>query len=124
MLDRIPEFFDRFKEDFKTFDGELISNRFCTPFVAVDANGKISNLESEQAIACYFQHFLDDYRSRGVVSCSYKALEITPINRCCLLATVTWELFDQQGIAVIEWRETYSLVESHGALKVLATYDH
>ncbi|MEH6556980.1 MAG: hypothetical protein V7459_02495 [Oceanicoccus sp.] len=120
----IVEYFQKFCEDFGVFDGVLIASRFVSPLVVIDQNGTISSYDSSKAISEYFQVYLDEYKSKGVVSCVFSDLETVQINACSFLATVSWELLSSSGVVVANWRESYSLVRTQGELKAFATYDH
>ena len=41
MLDDIKKFFDRFVEDFSSFDGKLIASRYIAPYTAVSRDGDL-----------------------------------------------------------------------------------
>lgn len=117
------EFFDDFVAAFKTFDGAVIAQRYFSPYVAVQTDGRHKVLEAPSDIAKYFQEFLDQYHANGCRSCGYKELEIATMGQC-VLATVTWELYNIAGGMVSSWRESYSLSEVNGRLLVYASIDH
>lgn len=123
-MEVIVTYFERFCEDFRVFDGDLIANRFINPLVVVSLKGTISSYNSRKTIAKYFQGYLDEYKAKGVVSCVFKDLETVQINTCSFLATVSWELLNSSGTVVVSWRESYSLVLTQGDLKAFTTYDH
>lgn len=124
QTETLRQYFDEFCEDFKKFDGELIATRFISPLVVVNSEGEVNSYASAVAVAKYFQGYLDDYKSKGVVSCVYKDLELININHCAYLATVSWELLNVSGGVEVSWRESYNLVEVQGKLKAFSTYDH
>jgi len=124
MKEKITQYFEEFCEDFGTFDGELIATRFISPLVVVSSEGEVGSYETEKSIASYFQRYLDEYQSKGVVSCVFKELEFSQVNKCSFLATVTWELLNKNSSIEVSWRESYNLVLLQGDLKAFTTYDH
>lgn len=118
------QFFDDFVEAFKSFDGATIAQRYSSTFIAVDSDGSMQSFDSSTSIANYFQGYLDDYYSQGCRSCAYLSLEATAIGQACILATVTWELYDDDGRIVSSWRESYNLAYNNDKLLVFASMDH
>ena len=120
----VTQFFDAFVEAFATFDGTIVAERYAPAFIAVHADGSLHNFTASVDIARYFQRFLDGYYADGCRSCGYHALEVVPIGEACVLATVTWELFDGSHTLVSTWRESYNLARQPSGLQVFASMDH
>ena len=40
------------------------------------------------------------------------------------LATVTWDILDAGAEPILTWRESYNLVRTDGAWRVMASIDH
>lgn len=123
MVEIIVEYFEKFCEDFKGFDGVLIASRFVRPLVVIDPKCTITSYDPK-ALAEYFQGYLDEYKSKGVVFCVFKDQETVQINACSFLVTVSWELLNSSGAVVENWRESYSLVRTQDDLMAFTTYDH
>jgi len=120
----LTQFFDAFVAAFTTFDGAVIAQRYFPTFIAVHADGTLDSFTSSADITRYFQQFLDGYRADGCVSCGYKALDVVFIGQTCVLATVTWELYDSTGGIVSCWRESYNLAHAESRWLVFASMDH
>jgi hypothetical protein len=120
----VTQFFDSFVAAFSTFDGEVIAQRYFPTFIALRTDGTLDSFTSSADIARYFQQFLDGYRADGCVSCSYKTLDVVSIGQACVLATVTWDLYDSNGAIVSSWRESYNLAYAQSGLRVFASIDH
>lgn len=120
----LTQFFDSFVEAFSSFDGAVVAQRYFPGFIAVRADGALESFTSPAAIARYFQQFLDGYRADGCVSCGYNSLHVVSIGQSCVLATVTWELYDSGGGIVSSWRESYNLVYAQSGWQVFASMDH
>lgn len=120
----VTQFFDAFVAAFATFDGAVVAERYAPAFIAVHADGSLDSFTASVDIARYFQRFLDRYRADGCRSCGYRGLDVVPIGDACVLATVTWELFDGSGALVSTWRESYNLARAPSGLLVFASVDH
>jgi len=117
-------FFDAFVEAFLSFDGREIARRYRAPYMALRANGLSEVFSSDAAIAEYFQRIVDGYHGRECRACRYGDLEVTPIGRAAVLASVTWDLLRGDGSVLSSWRESYGLSLSDGRVQVFVSIDH
>lgn len=123
-------FFDDFVAAFSHFDGPLIARRYSAPYVALQADGSVQCFAEHAAIGQYFQSVVDAYHQQGVRSCRYCDLEIVPLGTQGALATVTWELLDENGEIHTAWRESYNLAHTAGdqepatGWRIFASVDH
>lgn len=124
MDNEIRQFFDRFVQDFPSFDGERIAGRYVAPYMAIQSDGDARMLNAPADISAYFQGVLDDYRKLGCTGCRYEELQLHMLGANAVLATVTWILEKAGGEVISSWRESYTLVRSEGQLKVRASVDH
>lgn len=122
--DEAAHFFDEFVEAFATFDGDRVAERYRAPFLAIDAEGTTTCLDTREKIARYFQTFLDDYRAQGCRACSYDELEVAAAGTAGALLTVTWDLVREDRTPVQSWRESYLVVREEARLVVVASVDH
>lgn len=116
-------FFDDFDEAFVTFDGDVIAQRYAEPYLACRADGSSQAFAGRAETGRYFARVVADYRQMGVVSCTYRDVEVFDLGGPHLLATVTWELLDESGSIVVSWRESYLLVVEADRLRVRTSID-
>ena len=69
MLEDIKTFFDKFVEDFSTFDGKLIASRYLAPYTAVSRDGDLWLCSNAQELVEYFQSLIYRHASQYVVRC-------------------------------------------------------
>lgn len=119
----VKAFFQTFADDFAAFDGVLIASRYYVPFEAINAEGKITIFSSSEAIAAYFQRYLDQYSKEGARSCHFELISYCPTGRKTALAIIKWQLRNQEGLTTAEWRESYHLLETDDGLWVLTSSD-
>jgi hypothetical protein len=124
QVERATIFFDRFVEAFASFDAVRLAELFATPGVSLRVNGSIVALTSREDVIRYYQAALDGYRRDGCRSCRWRHLEVTPIGRRCMLASVTWELLREDGSILVTWRQSYNLTDSTDGPKVFASAAH
>ncbi len=101
--------FDRFIEDFATFDGKAVARHFAAPGVALRRDGALRGFPTVPEIADYYQAALDRYRADGCRSCNYSDLAIDALNDTCVVAKVSWDLLREDGSIMSHWRQAYFL---------------
>lgn len=121
---RVRMFFDDFVEAFFSFNGEMIAERYLSPYLAFHSHGSVQIFMSKAEIATYFQRVVDGYSAKGCRSCRYNDMTILPLGRECALGTVTWELLAEDGSILNAWRESYNLCAVEGRYMVFASTDH
>jgi len=124
MLDNIKDFFDRFVDDFPTFDGDIIASRYFAPYIAVSSDGDVWQCNEPTDVVVYFQGLLDRHKSQGVLYCKYKDLEYAPVGKNCYFATVTWSMVGAEDRVISTWRESYNLISTDSGIKILTSIDH
>lgn len=120
-MQEIKAFFDKFSSDFGYFDGNLIVDRYLVPFIPVTSAGETKLLNSKAEVANYFQGYLNAYRDKGVVACSYKDMDVHQIGECVYVGIVTWLLTGDNDKVLVSWRESYNLLEQNGNLFVYSS---
>lgn len=124
MADPIRHFFDEFVAAFAQFDGPLVARRYAVPCISVDAQGSARTFHTEQEIGDYFQSVLTTYHGQGCRSCRYSDLQVVPLGALSVLASVSWELLRADGSVASGWRESYNLLRTGQAWRVVASTDH
>lgn len=120
----IKAFYDRFVEDFSTFDGNIIADRYLAPYTAVTRDGAAWLCSDAAELVDYFQSLLNKHSQDGVTHCKYEDLEYASIGNRCYMATVTWTMMDKNGGEISNWRESYNLLETPNGLKIFTSIDH
>ncbi|HSX71847.1 MAG TPA: hypothetical protein VLF16_13040 [Pseudomonas sp.] len=124
MSTGLEAFFDDFVHAFARFDGALIARRYAAPYLALDGTGQARVFTTAEAIAGYFQSTLDHYAAQGCRSCRYHSLETVSLGSASVLASVTWELLDDEGRTLASWRESYNFKRGDEGLRIYASTDH
>lgn len=119
----VHRFFEDFDAAFASFDGAVIALRYAEPYLACRADGSSETLPDAATTGQYFDRIVTGYHELGVRSCTHRDLEITDVGGRHTLATVTWDLLDDGGVAVVTWRESYLLVDEAGELLVRTSID-
>jgi hypothetical protein len=117
-------FFDEFVTAFAQLDGPLIAQRYIAPYVAMHAGAECQVFVEHRAIGVYFQHIVDGYAARGCCACRWFDLEVHPLGRDAMLATVSWELLRADGSVISRWRESYNLAQTREGWRIFASTDH
>lgn len=117
----IARLFDRFVEDFATFDGKAVARHFAAPGVALRRDGTLRGFSSIPEIADYYQVALDRYRAGGCLSCRYSDLEIDALSDACVVAKVSWDLLREDGSVLSHWRQAYFLNRDDGGWRIFGS---
>jgi len=120
----VTRFFDDFVDAFRTFDGDVIAQRYLSPYLASHVGRPSDCFTTQSAIARYFQKVVDEYHGKGCRSCRYEELEVVLLGEASVLGTVTWELLHEDGRVLSRWRESYNLARDGEGLKVFCSVDH
>lgn len=120
----IQAFYDRFVEDFSTFDGKLIADRYQAPYTAVSRDGAAWLCSNEEELVDYFQSLLNKHSEQGVTHCKYEHLAYSSIGKNCYSATVTWTMMGDNNTTISTWRESYNLLDTPNGLKIFTSIDH
>ena len=124
MSDNVKEFFDRFVEDFPSFDGSIIANRYTVPYTAVTANGELWQCSDPVLLVAYFQGLLDRHSAHAVLFCKYSEFECQKVGGNNFFASVTWSMIGAEDKVVSTWRESYNLGNTESGLKIFTSIDH
>jgi len=118
------QFFEAFSQAFSEFDGHVIARRYASPYLSIHSDGSSQLFSSPSAIGQYFQEIVSRYHQQGCRSCQFKELNVVPLGRNAVLASVTWELLAESKLLISAWRESYNLVRNNDALLIHVSTDH
>lgn len=124
MKENLIQFFGKFSQDFKSFDGAIIANRYLAPYTAISSEKSVSVYKEHKDIENYFNSVLSDYKKQGVEYCTYSDFEFSSIGQKAALATMNWNMMKTDGTLVANWRESYVLILSDNVLKIVTSIDH
>jgi len=124
MADNVKDFFDCFVEDFPSFDGGIIANRYTAPYTAVTSDGELWECSDPVETVAYFQGLLDRHSASGVLFCKYSDFECQQLGKSNYFATVTWSMMGAEDKVISTWRESYNLVKTGSGLKIFTSIDH
>ncbi|MFT6122466.1 MAG: hypothetical protein ACJASG_000989 [Oleiphilaceae bacterium] len=124
MAENVKEFFNRFVEDFPSFDGSVIASRYTAPYTAVSSDGELWHCTDPVEVKAYFQSLLDRHLSNGVLFLKYSDYECQTVGKSKYFATVTWSMMGAEDKVVSTWRESYNLVDTDAGLKIFTSIDH
>lgn len=124
MKEELIRFFDKFAQDFGSFDGSIIANRYFAPYTAISAEKAVSFYKESKDIEQYFAALLTDYQHQNVEYCTYSDFEFSTIGKKAALATMDWNMMKKDGTVVTSWRESYVLILDNSKWKIVCAVDH
>jgi hypothetical protein len=124
MKENLIQFFDKFEQDFTSFDGAFIASRYYTPYTAISSDKSVLLYKEQKDIEQYFSAILADYKKQGVAYCTYSNFEFSAIGQKSALATMDWNMKKADGTLVTSWRESYLLILGNETLKIVTSIDH
>lgn len=120
----IKLFFNRFAEDFSMLNGDLIADRYDSPYTSVSSDGQFAVYGTSEEVAGYFKRVIGFYMGQDISKCKFNDLKYFAFNKNTFLATLTWHMLNSAGETVRSWRESYVLVSSKDTLKIITSIDH
>jgi hypothetical protein len=118
------QFFDKFAQDFKSFDSTIIANRYLAPYTAIGSDKSVLLYKEHKEIENYFAYILADYKKQDVEYCTYSNFEFSAIGEKAAFATMNWNMMKSDGTLVTSWGESYILILSDSILKIVTSNDH
>ena len=124
MKEELIQFFDKFVQDFKSFDGAVIADRYHAPYTAISSDKSVSLYQKQKDIEKYFATILADYKKRDTTYCTYTNFEFSAIGKKSALSTMDWNMMKSDRTPVTSWRESYVLIFDNAKWKIITSIDH
>lgn len=123
MKEHLIQFFDKFVEDFESFDGTVIASRYLAPYTAISSDKSVSLYKEQGDIEQHFASILASYKKQNIAFCRYVKFEFSTIGTESALTTMDWNLMKKDGTTVTSWRESYLLIWTDGKWKIITSID-
>jgi hypothetical protein len=119
---RVRAFFDSYRAAFEQLDAPAIAEHFAYPSHITSDQGEIalSPVASIQDWLVQIEQLLDGYRRLKFRSARVRSLEAAELSPSLLHAMVTWELHDDTGRLLYEFRAMYTLANIGDTLRIAA----
>jgi hypothetical protein len=119
----VRSFLESYNKAFRSIDGARIAAFFHSPCVTLRGDGSIHCLTSDDA-GPFFQGVAQTYFREGYRDARFKVLQVVPIGGRSALVTVDWELLRDDGSVIRGWRQSYNLVRTKDAWRILVSTFH
>jgi hypothetical protein len=122
MTDLSP-FFARYAERYMASDVDAISAMYEAPLLAL-REGRVIHLADRTAVRAHLADVMAGYARSGAARADIAALDVVPLGKSSLVATVRWQVRDAKGALIKDFRTTYQLVRAPEHWRILSYTNH
>lgn len=105
----IERFFETYAERYMASDADTVAAMYEAPLLAV-REGKAIHLGDHDAVRTHLASLMDAYRKAGAKRATIAALDITPLGRSSMLATVQWTVQSDDGAVLRDFTTSYHML--------------
>lgn len=120
----IERFFETYAERYMAFDADAIAAMYEAPFLAV-REGRPIHLGDREAVREHLVALMDAYRNAGAARAAIADLQVTPLGKTSLIATVRWNALAEDGRLLRDFTTSYQLLrDDPGGWRILSYTYH
>ena len=120
----IERFFETYAERYMASDADAVAAMYEAPLLAV-REGKAIHLGDHDAVRTHLASLMDAYRKAGAKRATIAALNITPLGRSSILATVRWTVESDDGTVLRDFATSYQMLRQEpGGWRLLSYTNH
>ena len=122
MRDLEP-FFARYAERYMASDVDAVSAMYEAPMLAL-REGRVIHLPDRTAVRAHLADVMAAYARSGAARADIGALDVIPLGKSSVFATVQWHVRDASGGLLKQFRTTYHLVQMTDLWRILSYTNH
>jgi len=116
----VHQFLRTYLLSFGDLSGESMAAHYHLPSVMTRADGSVHCFLEAESARVTLSDLTKAYIAQGARAWRYENLDVVPIGRRSILASVDWHMLDSHEGLLRSWRHSYNLVESAEHLIILA----
>lgn len=117
-------FFEQYKNDFDNANWVSFASLLHEPFVSVRGDGSVKFCASRGEAQSFFENVADTWRRESYDRFRTSKLEVMIMGKFSRLVTFDWEMLRADGSVLRKWRQSYQLIATENAWKVLGSTFH
>lgn len=122
MKDLEP-FFARYAERYMASDVDAVSAMYEAPMLAL-RDGRAIHLADRTALRAHLSEVMAAYARSGAARADITALDVVPLGRSSVFATVRWQVRNASGGLLKDFRTTYHLIRASDEWRILSYTNH
>jgi hypothetical protein len=122
-MSNLDAFFEHYAERYMASDVDAVSAMYEAPMLAL-REGRAIHLADRRAVREHLAELMAAYARSGAARADIAALDIVPLGKSSVFATVQWHVLDAGGVVVKDLHTTYHLLRVHGDWRILSYTNH
>jgi len=118
------DFFTKYRTTFDEGNMKEFSTFFSEPFTSIRADGGIQSLPTNKDAELFFPQVIAAWEKEGYDHFSISDFEVLKLGLGSLLVTFTWNMLNDQGSIIRQWRQSYNLIKQDKQWKVILSTFH
>ena len=120
-MSEFDQFFEHYSMRYMASDADAIAAMYEAPFLAV-REGRAIHLADAQAVRDHLAELMTAYRNAGATEAAMAGLDVKPLGRSSVLATVHWNALAADGTLVRDFHTSYQLLRDGSTGWRILTY--
>ena len=116
-------FFARYAERYMASDVDAVSAMYEAPMLAL-REGRVIHLADKTAVHEHLADVMAAYARSGAARADIAALDVVPLGKSSVFATVRWQVRDASGGLLKDFRTTYHLARVTEHWRILSYTNH
>jgi hypothetical protein len=116
-------FFAHYAERYMASDVDAISAMYEAPMLAL-REGRAIHLADKTAVRAHLAELMTAYAQSGAARADIASLEVVPLGKSSVFATVHWHVLDASGSLLKDFHATYHLLRMDGDWRILSYTNH
>jgi hypothetical protein len=119
----LDAFFARYAERYMASDVDAVNAMYEAPLLAL-REGRAIHLADRTAVRAHLAEVMAAYARSGAARADVAALDVVPLGKSSVFATVRWQVRDASGGLLKDFRTTYHLVRATDHWQILSYTNH
>jgi len=116
-------FFTQYAERYMASEVDAISALYEVPMLAV-REGRPIHLSDRAAVREHLSGLMKAYQSAGAARADIAEIDVMPLGKSGAMVTVRWQVVDETGRLLRDFRTTYHLLRTNGGWRILSYTNH
>ena len=104
-------------------DVDAVSAMYEAPMLAV-REGRAIHLSDRKAVREHLTDVMGAYARSGAARADIASLEVVPLGRSSVFATVRWQVRNADGALLKDFHTTYHMLRTDGAWRIVSYTNH
>ena len=122
-LSDMTAFFTQYAERYMASDLDAISTLYEAPLLAV-REGRPIHISDRAAVREHLAGLMTAYQNAGATRADIAEIDIVPLGKSGAMVTIRWQVINETGQLLRDFRTTYHLLRANGMWRILSYTNH